>query len=67
MERFFLDLPRVVKKDVPCKHFFSLIISQIIREYGTQGPTLGFWGGECRFIALGVDAIQGNVCKIQGQ
>ena len=47
--------------------FFSLIISQIIRESGTQGPTLGFQGGEYGFIALGVDASQGNVCKIHGQ
>ena len=29
--------------------------------------TSGFWGGEYGFSALGVDAVPGNGCGIQGQ
>ena len=45
----------------------GLIISQIIRGYGTRGLTLEFWGDECSFSGLGVDAILGNGRGVQMQ
>ena len=45
----------------------GLITSQIITGYRTQALTPGFWGDEYGVNALGVDAILGNGCGIQGQ
>ena len=45
----------------------GLITSQIITGYRTQALTPGFWGDEYGVNALGVGAILGNGCGIQGQ
>ena len=53
----------------PCVLYYlmiGLITSQIITGYRTQALTPGFWG-EYGVNALGVDAILGNGCGIQGQ